>query len=561
MLIGLVLVADLRGNVNLDSIFQIPHPNRIRVLDHVCAVQLGTVPYKERIASYEVLKQKAHQFGDEASEKLLEALAIGTKLQHDTLDLANKLKRFRDLALQSRLLEHKVLEIHILTMLADTYRELGRIGSSITYCYKVYNLIELVHVSLLPRQKDIVVWDLAYAMYRIGDYERTRTFIENSDQLHKHNHTGMLLCDLLSQVCWRLKDYSCARASIQKGLNVYMNSDTTSWFFSGWRGIFLGNLAKIKWSEQQYHLAIPELVEAIRLVSAAKMQDNVNTFGLILSDSYLRSGMPILASRILGDIQNSILAKGNTEQKIDLYKLKMIANQSSQHTTQLLNWMDSLDYFKSKLSGDLLLNQQARNEYESELNEYLLVEQEMHKKIQSQVILRNILLGFVLFLLLAGVFIVFKKQKQIFIEKKRAEEIIIRSSEELKRANEELQAFKEQLVERNIQLEIAERSHSINEDHSMLENIKRSPLLTDEAWMEFRKIFDKVHSGYRRKIKEQIPGLTPAEERYLVLIKLDLGVKEIAAALGVGPGAVRTLKSRLMSKVKNLDLQRMEINL
>ena len=65
----------------------------------------------------------------------------------------------------------------------------------------------------------------------------------------------------------------------------------------------------------------------------------------------------------------------------------------------------------------------------------------------------------------------------------------------------------------------------------------------------FGQLFEKVHSGYLYRVKEKIPGLTPAETRLMALVKLQLSTKEMAAVLGISPNSVRSTWSRLRKKL------------
>ena len=70
--------------------------------------------------------------------------------------------------------------------------------------------------------------------------------------------------------------------------------------------------------------------------------------------------------------------------------------------------------------------------------------------------------------------------------------------------------------------------------------------------MEFKELFEQVHVGFLQRLKEKMPGLTPADTRFLVLTRLKLSNKEMAGILGVQPDSIRTSKYRLRKKF-NLD--------
>lgn len=86
-------------------------------------------------------------------------------------------------------------------------------------------------------------------------------------------------------------------------------------------------------------------------------------------------------------------------------------------------------------------------------------------------------------------------------------------------------------------------------DYKLIDELQQSILLTDEQWEQFKDTFDKVHHGYLHRLKEKMQGLTPAETRFVVLSRLKLSNKEMAAMLGVSSDAIRISKHRLMKKM------------
>jgi tetratricopeptide (TPR) repeat protein/DNA-binding CsgD family transcriptional regulator len=86
-------------------------------------------------------------------------------------------------------------------------------------------------------------------------------------------------------------------------------------------------------------------------------------------------------------------------------------------------------------------------------------------------------------------------------------------------------------------------------DEKLLSELQQSILLTDEQWNEFKATFEKVHPGFLTRLKTQLPDLTPAETRFVVLSKLNLSAREMAGMLGITPPAVRASKYRLLKKL------------
>src|SRR5205085_12283299 len=88
-------------------------------------------------------------------------------------------------------------------------------------------------------------------------------------------------------------------------------------------------------------------------------------------------------------------------------------------------------------------------------------------------------------------------------------------------------------------------------DSDLLRLLQNSVLLTDEHWRNFSRLFEKVHRGFFQRLKEKLPGLSPAETRFTALIKLQLSNKEMANMLGVGTEAMRQIRSRLKKKLNS----------
>ncbi|MBS1772872.1 MAG: tetratricopeptide repeat protein [Bacteroidetes bacterium] len=93
-------------------------------------------------------------------------------------------------------------------------------------------------------------------------------------------------------------------------------------------------------------------------------------------------------------------------------------------------------------------------------------------------------------------------------------------------------------------------SNELPEKESSLLLLQNSVILTEDQWVDFQSLFDKVHSGYINRAKGKYPELTAAELRFFVLTKLGLSNKEMAAMLGVSMEAVRVSKHRLLKKIQ-----------
>jgi DNA-binding CsgD family transcriptional regulator len=140
-------------------------------------------------------------------------------------------------------------------------------------------------------------------------------------------------------------------------------------------------------------------------------------------------------------------------------------------------------------------------------------------------------------------------RRKLELEKQGAEN-------ELQAAAERLENFRVRVREKTELIEQFEseldRYRSVekqdDEDGALLQ-LHQSTILTDEQWEEFRVLFEKVHKGFFRRVKEQMPDLTFTEVRFLALSRLKLSPREMASMLGVSPGSIRNYRLRLRRKL------------
>lgn len=179
------------------------------------------------------------------------------------------------------------------------------------------------------------------------------------------------------------------------------------------------------------------------------------------------------------------------------------------------------------------------------------------KEIVTQKIQRNSAIGLVL---LAGIISLLLINRQKLKHKQKTDMAIAEARRREELASQQLADFTRSIQEKNDLLEqfSAElekyRTQQPNaneqaEKENSLHLLQRSVILNDEQWADFQALFNKVHTGYINRVKEKYPDLTTAELRSILLTKLGLNNKEMAAMLGVSLEAVRVSKHRLLKKI------------
>ena len=84
--------------------------------------------------------------------------------------------------------------------------------------------------------------------------------------------------------------------------------------------------------------------------------------------------------------------------------------------------------------------------------------------------------------------------------------------------------------------------------HRIIDEIEEK--INQDSWQHFEIAFQNVHTDFIRNIISQFPGLTPAELRLSILIKLGMNTKDMASLLFQSPDSIKVARSRLRKKLQ-----------
>ena len=140
-----------------------------------------------------------------------------------------------------------------------------------------------------------------------------------------------------------------------------------------------------------------------------------------------------------------------------------------------------------------------------------------------------------------------KLRQQEALEAKRIAEA------ETKKAIEQLDTFREHLLEKNAIIEkwqAANETKEISEDQlKRLSDLTHHLILNEDDWLRFKELFDSVYPGFFLSLRNKVPDITQAEQRMAALSKLKLTAREAANLLGISPNTVYTTRRRLRQRL------------
>lgn len=141
---------------------------------------------------------------------------------------------------------------------------------------------------------------------------------------------------------------------------------------------------------------------------------------------------------------------------------------------------------------------------------------------------------------------VYESRAQLFLlEKTKAEEQLKDYITSLTEKNTLIEEFQEKIEQLKIMPQSNERLESIE----TLEKLKQVTIITEDDWLQFKSLFEKVYRGFFTKLKEKYPDVTPAEMRLMALVKLNISTKQMAGMLGVSPDSIRKTGYRFLKKI------------
>jgi|SRR6185503_12896068 len=310
-----------------------------------------------------------------------------------------------------------------------------------------------------------------------------------------------------------------------------------------WDGIASGNLGHVLFMQRKFAEAKSLLQKDVDI--AIKYHDWGLASGslMVLADISLSDGDLAQAGRQISDCRRYVSLAGQYQRFQRLYPLMSKYYALSNQPALAARYLDSSIFVKDslsrKFSGLQLLR--ASQQIDLERNRAAIANVESQKTIN--IIERDSLLG-ILILVMGATLLIYREQRK---RARLQREMIARAHSELEDATRQLNDFAKNIAEKNEMIGLLEQQ-SDGHHNDAVWKLQQSTILTDADWAYFKGLFEKVHSGYLQRLKEKLPGLTPAEVRFMALSKLGLNSREMAAMLGVGTEAIRQYRSRLRKK-------------
>lgn len=527
------------------------------------------------------LRENIPQFTKELNLLATEARAVGDielECEADLLSIANNSvgveSRFHLVEPQAnKLLEkakkHKLIQIQVRARqyLGRFYMEKKRnYIKAIDEFMKSYYLMKSLDPAEFPIMNECI-YNVAHAYYTFGDIEDARKYMVAADHIVLPNSmtmkdnpnkatTYISLENTLGLIYRQDKKYDSAIYYFEVVRGLAANIKDTLWM-----GIASGNIGICYYLQQEYQKAIPLLEYDIKQSFRGEQYDNAINSLLKLADIYLQNNDMETVKLLLDSARVNLDLAYEPSEHMQYLGLMLAKYYSYVGNYQLAyRYMDTSLNARQEIEEKKDAMQLANQQYKLQLQEHRAELQKKEDDKNLQLLKRNcIIFGICVLALFAIMFI--NRQKEVYRQKSRlAEYEQARAELVLANARKQLDVFTNSIREKNQLIE--QFSETINQNHvpvatkeqiaadnNTILKLQQSILLTDEQWSEFSDMFETVYGGFLTRLKEKLPGLTPAEVRFMALSKLKLSNKEMAGMLGIGLSGMRNYKYRLRKKL------------
>jgi tetratricopeptide (TPR) repeat protein len=334
-----------------------------------------------------------------------------------------------------------------------------------------------------------------------------------------------------------------------------------------WIGIVSTNIGSIYFKRKEYDRAQPLLETGYR--ESARFGDMGIALGsvILLASNHMSKGEMGKAEANLRIADDLVLKVNKVARWVDYYNAKAKWYEFHKDPDKALQAWTMYDAAKDSLRKVNNAAEVERVKWRWEMDKQQTELKRMEATARTELLTRNFIIA-VLFLLMIISILIYNRRlvaRNHAFDLLSREEALHKSEKEraeeaLRHASDSLGFFTDSLRDKNriieefkseIQRLHTHVGHPPDETRlTQLDQLIQSHIMTDEAWREFQRLFDRVHYGFIARLRSKFDVITETDIRLLALIKLGLNNREMSNALGVTQEAIKKSRQRLRKKIE-----------
>lgn len=316
-----------------------------------------------------------------------------------------------------------------------------------------------------------------------------------------------------------------------------------------WVGIATGNLGYNQYLRGNFEVAMLLLHEDIRVA------ERYDDFGLAVgsmipvADILVQRGQLSEAKRYIDRADDYIRQSGQSDRWRHLYPVMSKWYTASGQSALAAAYLDSALVVNRKYNEKFNALKLMRADQYITASEQENRLQRLYAKADRQRLMRNGIifgLGLVAVILL----LLFRISVNRSRNQRKLQQLKLEQTEaELENARKLIDGYTQRILQKSEIIASIENTRPAPIDKDSLQQLRASIILTDDDWKDFKVQFHKLRPGFVDRLLARHADLTPAEIRYLLLLRLDMPNKQIAHALGISPDSLRVTWYRLRKKL------------
>jgi tetratricopeptide (TPR) repeat protein len=326
-----------------------------------------------------------------------------------------------------------------------------------------------------------------------------------------------------------------------------------------WKGVISGNLGYYYWKNNDLAQAEKLCQIDLRISLASKQYGSAIGALTLLADIDISNNRLDMATQKLHQAFEILQENGSATNRRSVYRVQTLLLEKKGDYRGALESHRKYIAYKDSVNQEIDLenfnNTEFQINFEKKQAEIALLDAQRAKGeefiIWLYVFISTIIVAFFIILLQVR-----KKrqkgQKILVLEKLRVEEELVNTDREMRAMLSNLMEKNElvdQLREEIEAFHTNQDEKSLEEKEKLFDRLQRFTLLTEEDWLEFKKLFERLNPGFFDYFTREFPDMTNAEIRLATLIKLNLSNLEMAKTLGISPDSVRKTNLRLRKKL------------
>lgn len=348
-----------------------------------------------------------------------------------------------------------------------------------------------------------------------------------------------------------------AEIYFRRGIQLAKEINDEAWF-----GVLSGNLGNLYYKKKNYAKAVENLLIDYELSTKNNQNSSaLNALGLLIEIN-IRQKNKDLAKKQLHQLDSLIHITDDKTSYLAYYRAKTF------YLEEIGNYKEAFQNYKSliKVQDSLKNEKDLQNIFNTEFQiEFERKQAEIGVLTESKKAYKN-RLNYLWIILVISLFGATITIWQINKRKKKEKELLeIKNTQmqnELSQSEKELRSVVRKLMEKNNMIqELSDEIEGFQSVHesvhvekaALTNRLQSFTLLTEEDWLDFKRLFEKCFPKFFDYFQVNFPNITNAEIRLAALIKLDLENTEMANALGISPDSVRKTNLRLRKKLQISD--------